>query len=157
MLGILVNLLLVFIVLKSLKWIERWLGEAGLIANYPFDDNANDATPYLNHGTIGGNPTFITHTGFTGKALKFDGDRDSVIVRNAVQLISDYTSVGFWIRVDSVNIANAESYIIDFGHYDNVGKFRCHNTLELSGRLTVKMHSSSMPFQTWIARTATNW
>jgi multiple antibiotic resistance protein len=32
LLGILVNLLLVFIVLKSLKWIERALGEAGLIA-----------------------------------------------------------------------------------------------------------------------------
>ncbi len=32
LLGILVNLLLVFIVLKSLRWIERALGEAGLIA-----------------------------------------------------------------------------------------------------------------------------
>ncbi len=32
LLGILVNLLMVYIVLKSLKWIERALGEAGLIA-----------------------------------------------------------------------------------------------------------------------------
>ncbi len=32
LLGILVNLVLVFIVLKSLRWIERALGEAGLIA-----------------------------------------------------------------------------------------------------------------------------
>ena len=93
-------------------------GEAGLIASYPFDDNANDATPYVNHGTIGGNPTFVAHTGVAGKAIKFDGDKDSVLVKNAVQLISDYATVGFWIRVDSVNLANAEAYVIDFGHWD---------------------------------------
>ena len=93
-------------------------GEAGLIANYPFDDNANDATPYLNHGTIGGNPTFITHAGVTGKAIRFDGNKDSVLVKNAVQLISDYATVSFWIRVDSTNLADAEAYVIDFGHWD---------------------------------------
>jgi chitodextrinase len=92
-------------------------GEPGLIANYPFDDNANDATPYNNHGTIGGTPTFITHTGLAGKAIKF-GKTDSVIVKNAVQLISDYATVGFWIRVDSTNLADAEAYVIDFGHWD---------------------------------------
>ncbi|MEK7832668.1 MAG: LamG-like jellyroll fold domain-containing protein, partial [Acidobacteriota bacterium] len=38
-------------------------GEAGLVAWYKFDGNANDATPYANHGAIGGNPTFeaVTH------------------------------------------------------------------------------------------------
>ncbi|MBK6390313.1 MAG: T9SS type A sorting domain-containing protein [Saprospiraceae bacterium] len=93
-------------------------GEAGLVASYPFDDNANDATPYANHGVIGGNPTFIVHAGLGGKAIKFDGDKDSVFVKNAVQLISDYTTFSFWVRVDSINIINAESYIIDFGNYD---------------------------------------
>ena len=93
-------------------------GEPGLVASYPFDDNANDATPYANHGTIGGNPTFVAHTGFGGKAIKFDGDRDSVVVKNAVQLISDFTTISFWIRVDSQNIADAEAYVIDFGHWN---------------------------------------
>jgi chitodextrinase len=93
-------------------------GEPGLIANYPFDDNANDATPYNNHGTIGGNPTFVAHAGQSGKAIKFDGNKDSVLVKNAVQLISDYTTIGFWIRVDSTNLADAEAYVIDFGHWD---------------------------------------
>ena len=92
-------------------------GEPGLIANYQFDDNANDATPYNNHGTIGGAPTFITRAGAGGKAIKF-GKTDSVVVRNAVQLISDFATVGFWIRVDSTNIADAEAYVIDFGHWD---------------------------------------
>ena len=93
-------------------------GEPGLIANYPFDDNANDATPYNNHGTIGGNPTFITHSPLAGKAIRFDGNKDSVLVKNAVQLISDYMTIGFWIRVDSTNLADAEAYVIDFGHWD---------------------------------------
>ncbi len=93
-------------------------GEPGLIANYPFDDNANDATPYINHGTIGGNPTFVVHTGLAGKAIKFDGNKDSVLVKNAVQLISDFATIGFWIRVDSTNLADAEAYVIDFGHWD---------------------------------------
>jgi chitodextrinase len=92
-------------------------GEPGLVASYPFDDNANDATPYANNGVIGGNPTFIVHTGFGGKAIKFDGDRDSVFVKNAVQLISDYTTLGFWIRVDSSKLSDAEAYVIDFGHW----------------------------------------
>ena len=105
-------------------------GEAGLIANYPFDDNANDATPYLNHGVIGGSPTFITHTGFTGKAIKFNG-RDSVLVKNAVQLISDYTSVGFWIRVDSIRISDAEAYVIDFGHWDQRWKISLPQHLKI--------------------------
>ena len=105
-------------------------GEPGMIANYPFDDNANDATPYANHGTIGGTPTFITRAGATGKAIKFNG-KDSVLVKNAVQLISDFTSVGFWIRVDSVNLANAEAYIIDFGNYDQRWKISLPQHLKI--------------------------
>ena len=93
-------------------------GEPGMVAHYPFDGNANDATPYQNHGVIGGNPVFetATHPG-GGQNIKFDGDRDSVLVPNAVQLISDYATVSFWIRVDSTNIADAEAYIMDFGHW----------------------------------------
>ncbi len=95
-------------------------GEAGLVAWYPFEGNANDATPYANHGVIGGNPVFESatdHANGGNQDLKFDGDRDSVLVPNAVQLISDYTTVGFWIRIDSLNPLDAEAYILDFGHW----------------------------------------
>ncbi len=105
--------------------------EAGLIAYYPFDDNANDATPYANHGSIGGNPTFITHEGMSGKAIKFDGDKDSVYVNNAVQLISDYTTLNFWIRVDGQNIADAEAYVIDFGHWSQRWKISLPQHLKI--------------------------
>lgn len=95
-------------------------GEAGLVAWYPFEDNANDATPYNNHGVIGGSPTFETVTdrpNASGKAIVFDGVQDSVLAPNAVQLISDYTSISFWIRVDDINSADAEAYIMSFGHW----------------------------------------
>lgn len=92
--------------------------EPGLVAHYRFEGDANDATPYENHGTIGGDPVFSAGPGATGMALVFDGDGDSVFVPNAVQLISDFATVGFWIRVDGVNLNDPEAYVLDFGHWD---------------------------------------
>ncbi|GLR17139.1 LamG-like jellyroll fold domain-containing protein [Portibacter lacus] len=93
--------------------------EPGLVAHYPFNNNAEDETPYANHGAIGGDPIFeeATHP-LGGTNIKFDGDQDSILVPNGVQLLSDYTSISMWIRVDSVNLDDAESYILDFGHWD---------------------------------------
>ena len=94
-------------------------GEPGLVAWYPFEGNANDVTPYANNGVIGGNPVFepVVHPNGSGMAIKFDGNGDSVLAPNAVQLISDYATVSFWVRVDNTNIADAEAYILDFGHW----------------------------------------
>ncbi len=94
--------------------------EPGLVAHYPFEGNADDATPYNNHGAIGGNPVFEPVTNrpnAAGMSIVFDGDGDSVLAPNAVHLISDYTTVGFWIRVDGINLNDAEAYILDFGHW----------------------------------------
>ena len=106
------------ITLSTTKEIDT--GEPGLVAYYPFDGNANDATPYKNHGTIGGDPVFEVpdHPNGGSNYLKFDGDGDSVIVKNAVQLISDYASVAFWIKVSDINAGDAESYLLDFGHWN---------------------------------------
>ncbi len=94
-------------------------GEPGLVAYYPFEGNANDVTPYANHGVIGGNPVFEPSGHANGGALniKFDGVQDSVLAPNAVQLISDYATIAFWVRVDDINQAFSEAYILDFGHW----------------------------------------
>ncbi|GJM35199.1 MAG: hypothetical protein DHS20C18_42000 [Saprospiraceae bacterium] len=108
-------------------------GEPGLVAWYRFDGNANDATPYVNHGVIGGNPTFedVTHPNGTGnQAIVFDGDQDSVLAANAVQLISDFTTVSFWIRVDQVTV-DAEAYVMDFGHWSNRWKISLPQHLKI--------------------------
>ena len=108
-------------------------GEPGMIAHYPFDGDAKDATPYNNDGVIGGNPTFEvpTHPNGGGQNIKFDGVQDSVLVPNAVQLISDYTTVSFWIRVDGTNLAVAEAYVIDFGHWSERWKISLPQHLKI--------------------------
>jgi len=108
-------------------------GEPGLVAHYPFDGNANDATPYLNHGVIGGNPVFEVPNHAHGGAfnIRFDGMQDSVLAPNAVQLISDYATVSFWIRVDGRNLADAEAYILDFGHWSQRWKISLPQHLKI--------------------------
>lgn len=108
-------------------------GEPGLVAHYPFDGNANDATPYQNHGAIGGNPVFEVPNHAHGGAfnIRFDGLQDSVLAPNAVQLISDYATVSFWIRVDDRNLADAEAYILDFGHWSQRWKISLPQHLKI--------------------------
>ncbi len=93
-------------------------GEDGLVAHYPFDGNTDDVTPYANHGVIGGNPTFEEVTDRGGMAILFDGEQDSVLAPNAIQLNSEFTTVSFWIRVDGQSLTDAEAYVLDFGHWD---------------------------------------
>ena len=105
-----------------------------MVAHYPFDGDANDATPYANHGVIGGNPVFepATHPGAAGgQNIKFDGVQDSVLAANAVQLISDYATVSFWIRVDGQNLQDAEAYVMDFGHWDQRWKISLPQHLKI--------------------------
>ena len=106
--------------------------EPGLVAHYPFEGNANDATPFQNHGVIGGNPVFepAGHA-HGGMNIKFDGVQDSVLAPNAVQLLSDYTTVSFWIRVDDRNLQDAEAYILDFGHWDQRWKISLPQHLKI--------------------------
>ncbi len=125
-------------------------GEPGLVAHYPFDGNANDATPYNNHGVVGGNPVFEPSThplGIGGQNIKFDGDLDSVLVANAVHLISDYTTVSFWIRVDGQNAAVAEAYIMDFGHWDQRWKISLPQHL----RIVWTTNGNNTQFPTFIS------
>lgn len=121
-----------FVVASTTEPIET--AEPGLVAHYKFEGDANDATPYNNHGAIGGNPTFQPVTNrpnAAGMAIVFDGDGDSIIVPNAVQLISDYATVSFWIRVDAQNLADAEAYVLDFGHWSERWKISLPQHLKI--------------------------
>ena len=114
---------------------EVQTSEPGLVAYYNFDDGqAQDLTPFANHGEIGGNPIFETvsdRPNASGMAIVFDGDRDSVVAPNAVQLISDYTTVSFWIRVDSINIDDSEAFILNFGNWDQRWKISLPQHLKI--------------------------
>lgn len=121
-----------FVVASTTEPIET--AEPGLVAHYKFEGDANDATPYNNHGAIGGNPTFQPVTNrpnASGMNIVFDGVGDSIIVPNAVQLISDYATVSFWIRVDGQNLNDAEAYILDFGHWNERWKISLPQHLKI--------------------------
>jgi hypothetical protein len=121
-----------FVLASTTEPIET--GEPGLVAHYKFEGDANDATPYNNHGAIGGNPIFEPVTNrpnAAGLAIVFDGQQDSVLAPNAVQLISDYATVGFWIRVDGQNFADAEAYVLDFGHWNERWKISLPQHLKI--------------------------
>jgi chitodextrinase len=121
-----------FITASTTEPIET--AEPGLVAHYPFEGNANDATPYNNHGAIGGNPTFQPVTNrpnAAGMSVVFDGEGDSIVAPNAVHLISDYTTVGFWIRVDGQNLNDAEAYVLDFGHWSERWKISLPQHLKI--------------------------
>lgn len=92
--------------------------EEGLVAHYPFDGNANDVTPYENNGVPGGDVKFENVDTRPGMAVVFDGDQDSILAPNGAQLISDYTTVSFWVRVDGQNFDFPEAFILDFGHWN---------------------------------------
>lgn len=93
-------------------------GEDGLVAYYPFEGNADDSTPYANHGVAAGDIVYEEVPERGGMAIIFDGDQDSVLAPNAVQLISDFATVSFWIKVNGQSLQDAEAYILDFGHWD---------------------------------------
>jgi len=50
----------------------------GLVAHYPFDGNARDASGYGNHGVLQGNVTFVD--GKVGQAAFFNGEKDYISV-----------------------------------------------------------------------------
>ena len=68
-----------------------------LVAHYTFDDTVNDSAG-SNHGTIGGNPTYVS--GKIGKAISMDGNDDYVNVSSNIGSATDFTITG-WIKLSS--------------------------------------------------------
>lgn len=72
-----------------------------LVAYYPFDGNANDYSPYRNHGNIR-NATLTT--GHNGQCFHFGGydNRAAIVVPRSKSLtFSNAVSYSFWFKLDS--------------------------------------------------------
>jgi len=68
----------------------------GLVACYPFDGNANDASGNGNHGNPQSDISFVE--GKVGKAAKFNGNADSYIrIPNPAQKFNEQFSVAGWV------------------------------------------------------------
>ncbi|RKZ74354.1 MAG: hypothetical protein DRR19_30180 [Candidatus Parabeggiatoa sp. nov. 1] len=78
----------------EIQALKRWTLINGLVAYYPFDGNANDASGNGHHGTEHGNINYVQ--GKYGLAANFDGDYSQYIQIDASNLVGDLT-ISVWI------------------------------------------------------------
>jgi hypothetical protein len=71
----------------------------GLIAYYPFEGNANDASGNGNNGIVHGNASWVS--AMTTRGLRFDGTSTYVVVTNFTFQPRDRFSVSFWAKPDT--------------------------------------------------------
>ena len=91
----------------------RKQSEQGPVAHWSFDTcNANDSGPFHNHGVIHGNPACID--GVRGKALRFDGINDYILVENDGSLNpTDQLTLVAWYRPTRSFAGNGNNAILD--------------------------------------------
>jgi hypothetical protein len=91
--------LLVVAILISLPFALYGTGHAALVAYYPFDGNADDASGNAHHGTLVGDATF--GPGFVNNALVLDGSGDYVQVSHHADFdFETELSFSAWVNLD---------------------------------------------------------
>jgi len=69
----------------------------GLVACYPFDGNANDASGNNLHGSVMGTTLTVDRTGTSGKAYYFDGN-SYINIGNSPKLDVNYHTITAWVK-----------------------------------------------------------
>lgn len=78
--------------------------DKGLLAYYPFNGNANDASGNGNNGTPMNGAFFTTdYMGRPNRAAGFDGVDDYIIVNDGGKLNADTISVSLLVQVNNIN------------------------------------------------------
>lgn len=90
----------------------------GLIAYYPFDGNANDASGNANHGTVNGASLTTDAKGMPAQAYYFDG-KDDFITIPGLNPSPEKGSIAAWVEVDSFDLGSNQLNLI-FGQTDNL-------------------------------------
>jgi hypothetical protein len=70
---------------------------SGLIACYPFDGNANDASGNNLHGSVMGTTLTVDRAGTSGKAYYFDGN-SYINMGNSPKLDVNYHTITAWVK-----------------------------------------------------------
>ena len=93
---ILLNLLSVF----TFSQIPNYVPSNGLVAWYPFNGNANDASVLGNNGTINGATLTSDRNSSANSAYYFDGTNDNIIAA-PISAITNSVSISLWIKNDN--------------------------------------------------------
>ncbi len=97
----------------EIQALKRWaLTDDGLVAYYPFNGAANDASGYGHHGTVKGATLTADRFGSANSAYRFDGS-DYIQFNAPVVHYTPPYSVSLWLKYDAVPRVN--SYIISNG------------------------------------------
>jgi hypothetical protein len=86
----------------------------GLVASYPFSNNALDVTTYANHAQTTDVVPATDRFGFGQSAYRFNGKSSQVEAANSGQLNSSYTTISFWAKANTLP-GNGEVFLLSFG------------------------------------------
>jgi len=96
----------------------------GLVAYYPFDGDANDASGFGNHGTVKGATLTADRFGNANSAYQFDGANARIVVSSNPSLNpSNQLTVAFWLKINRIT-KNSWAPIIYKGNDSNPYKKR---------------------------------
>ncbi len=97
-----------------------------LVAFFPFDGNANDASGFGNNGTASGASLTSDRFGNAASAYSFDGINDNVRVISSSSLnFQNAITINFWIKVGE--FYDREAYPISHGNWENRWKVSITN------------------------------
>jgi hypothetical protein len=77
--------------------------QKGLVASYPFNGNAKDATPYANNGTVSGATLTTDRKGKANSAYSFNGSNATISASSTYGLSSTSASIDCWVYVPSTS------------------------------------------------------
>jgi gliding motility-associated-like protein len=85
---------------------------AGLIASYPFNGNANDASGNNNNGTVNGAALTTDRFGIANSAYLFNGTSSFISVPNSASLQSPTTelTMNAWINLNGYSLVGTSGY-----------------------------------------------
>ncbi|MEN8220515.1 MAG: LamG domain-containing protein, partial [Pseudomonadota bacterium] len=95
----------VLLIAIGLSWFSGAMADLndGLVAYYPFDGNAKDASGNGNHGTVHGATLTKDRFGNTVNAYTFDGINDNIQTVNTFGDNAAQISVVLWLKANSLN------------------------------------------------------
>lgn len=86
----------------------------GLVAYYPFNNNANDESGIGNHGTVSGAALTPDRKNNPNSAYYFDGTNDYIKVEDAASLrLSEAATIAMWLNID---VGTDYQNVYDFRH-----------------------------------------
>ncbi len=96
---------------RSLSELEILSLYQGLVAYYPFDGNANDATPNKNDGVVIGPSLTTGQDGQSNSAYSFDGQDDYIRVPHSPSLnIDQDLTLSYWVKFQRVGSSSDAFY-----------------------------------------------